>query len=176
MIFHEFHWITPCLFWQTSPRMQKPHRAIGTRWGWGDRPSLRGAQFDGRRNPPEALTGKMLRKTLVGCHICICWFYMTLYDVYSRDMFIHHEMYIIIYIYIIIIFTYVLNIHIISDVETWMESSIVLWLFIYRTAYKYMYIANTWTLIPHCRLLGVKQCFAACFGTHFAYHVYSRNM
>ena len=99
MIFHEFHWITPCLFWQTSPRMQKPHRAIGTRWGWGDRPSLRGAQFDGRRNPPEALTGKMLRKTLVGCHICICWFYMTLYDVYSRDMFIHHEMYIIIYIY-----------------------------------------------------------------------------
>lgn len=104
MIFHEFHWISPCLFWQTSPRMQKPRRAIGTRWGWGDRPSLRGAQFDGRRNPPEALTGKMLRKTLVGCHICICWFYnMTcLIIIIGICLFIMkwYEMYIIIYIYI----------------------------------------------------------------------------
>lgn len=141
---NDLPWISPCLLWQTSPRMQK---ALGGSAPVEDEgtgplfvgPSLMDGEILLRRSK-----GKILRKTLVGCHICICWFYMTLYDVYNRDMFIHHEMYIIIYI----IYTYVLNIQ--YYFRCWnlngMESSIVLWFFMYRTAYKYMYIANTWNV------------------------------
>ena len=140
---NDIPWISPCLLWQTSPRMQK---ALGGSAPVEDEGT--GPLFVG----PSLMDGEILLRRWQGrfwgkpwldvtyVYVDSIWHYMTC--IIGICLFIMKCIWIYIYIYLHMFWIF----SIIPGVETWMESSIVLWFFIYRTAYKYMYIANTWNV------------------------------